>query len=458
MNRKMLVLNVAALSPWEIGSDCPTFESLSNDGTMRALAAPEPALTCPSHATMLTGLEPKDHGIVANGWYDGETAHVANWGRSDRLVAGEKIWEAAKRRAPDFKTVNLFWRFCTHSSAEITLTERPTYFANGRKGADVYGQPQAFRDAVSAELGSFPFFHFWGPKAGLPSSKWIVDVARKALRDEAPDLLLCYAPGLDYEVQRFGPKSDAARGALRQGDDIYRPLIEDALSADMDVCVVSDYGFTTVDRAVFPNRILREAGYITIDPAVNGALLEPGASRAFAVCDNQAAHVYVNDPDDIPSVRALLLSADGIRDVHGPDSADSVCLGHKRSGQLLAIAEPNTWFAYPYWTDASEEPDFAHCVDIFRKPGFDPCELFLRQGASGKVHMAKRFLQLKTGIRAPFDVISTDTSLIRGSRNIRPESDADGAVLLTSWRQDDTHTLPMSALKQVLLDRIFGVG
>ena len=154
----------------------------------------------------------------------------------------------------------------------------------------------------------------------------------------------------------------------------------------------------------------------------------------------------------------MLLSADGIRDVHGPDSADSVCLGHKRSGQLLAIAEPNTWFAYPYWTDASEEPDFAHCVDIFRKPGFDPCELFLRQGASGKVHMAKRFLQLKTGIRAPFDVISTDTSLIRGSRNIRPESDADGAVLLTSWRQDDTHTLPMSALKQVLLDRIFGVG
>ena len=153
-----------------------------------------------------------------------------------------------------------------------------------------------------------------------------------------------------------------------------------------------------------------------------------GASRAFAVCDNQAAHVYVNDPDDIPSVRALLLSADGIRDVHGPDSADSVCLG-QRSGQLLAIAEPNTWFAYPYWTDAREEPDFAHCVDIFRKPGFDPRELFLRK-ASGKVHMAKRFLQLKTGIRAPFDVISTDTSLIRGSRNIRPESDADGAVFV----------------------------
>ena len=159
------------------------------------------------------------------------------------------------------------------------MTERPTYFANGRKGADVYGQPQAFRDAVSAELGSFPFFHFWGPKAGLPSSKWIVDVARKALRDEAPDLLLCYAPGLDYEVQRFGPKSDVARDALRQGDDIYRPLIEDALNADMDVCVVSDYGFTTVDRAVFPNRILRDAGYITIDPAVNGALLKPVQSQ-----------------------------------------------------------------------------------------------------------------------------------------------------------------------------------
>lgn len=452
----MLLLNVAALSPWEIGDDCPTLSALARAGSMSSLIAPDPALTCTSHATMITGLSPREHGIVGNGWYDTSAAQVLNWGRSDNLVSGEKIWEAARRLKPDFKTINLFWRYCTHSSADITLTERPTYFSNGRKGADVYGQPAAFRQSVTDALGAFPFFHFWGPKAGLPSTDWILQVAMKALREETPDLLLCYAPGLDYDIQRFGPKSEQARAALRAGDTAFKALIDLALEQDMDVCVVSDYGFAEVTRAIFPNRALRQAGFVVVDEAVNGELLEPGASRAFAVCDNQAAHVYVQDSADIDAVKTCLLDLDGVRDVLGPDPTDSVCLGHGRSGQLLAIAEADAWFAYPYWLDDKKAPDFASCVDIFRKPGFDPCELFLRQGVSGSLHMAKRFIQLKTGIRAPFDVISTDYQLVRGSRNIRPERLEDHACLITSWSSGLDQSVPMASLKSLVLDRLIG--
>ena len=233
---------------------------------------------------------------------------------------------------------------------------------------------------ITAACGPFPVFNFWGPKANLNSSAWICDVAQFILSEHAPDLLLCYAPGLDYEGQRFGPRSPQARAVLREGDAVFGRLIQAAQAADMDVVIVSDYGFTEVDTPIYLNRSLRRAGFIAVDDAVNGELLEPGASRAFAVCDNQAAHVYVRDAQDIEAVRQCLLETPGVRDVLGPDSEASVCLGHERSGNLLAISEENAWLAYPYWLDSHKAPDFADCVDIFRKPGFDPCELFMKKG------------------------------------------------------------------------------
>ena len=52
-------------------------------------------------------------------------------------------------------------------------------------------------------------------------------------------------------------------------------------------------------------------------------------------------------------------------------------LGHPRSGDLVAIADADRWFTYYYWMDDNVAPDFARCVDIHRKPGYDPVELFV---------------------------------------------------------------------------------
>ena len=454
--RRQLILNVAALSPRELGVHTPNFNQMVTEGTMSPLKAPEPALTSVSHATMLTGLSPREHGVVANGWYDREYAKILHWNRSDHVVSGEKIWESARRHKPEIKCANLFWRYCTHASCDFVLTERPTYFANGRKGADVYSPQDELKRSFIKRHGPFPFFNFWGPKASMKSSEWIVAVTEDILKTEDYDLVFCYAPGLDYDGQRFGPNSPQAQQTLREGDQLFGGLINQAIHLGYDVSVVSDYGFKSVSKAVMINQVLRKAGFLSVEHAANGELLEPGDSKAFAVTDNQAAHIYFNDQRVKSEVRHLLESIDGISAVL--DDTESEALGHSRSGDLLAIASPDAWFAYPYWLDETQAPDFAHCVDIFNKPGFDPCEMFLCDGLSGKAHVAKRFLQLKLGIRAPFDVIDPRPELIRGARNIRPSSPSEQATLITSWPRDQTPDglISMKSLKTLWLERMFG--
>ena len=455
MSRPLVLLNVAALSPSQIGDRTPRLRAIAEKGALSPLTPPLPALTCPSHATMVTGLTPAEHGIIGNCFYDPALAQIFNWARSDRLVSGERIWDAARKEREDFRCINLFFRFCTHSSCNVTVTERPIYWADGRKGAGIYADPPTVGTRLLDEQGDFPFFTFWGPRAGLPSTTWILKSALQLMNEQHPDLLLVYAPFLDYDAQRFGPDSDQAQAALGLMDAALSEFIAQVNQAGADLAIVSDYGFVPVSRPLYPNRLLRQHGFVRIDEADNGELLEPGASRAFAVADNQVAHVYVRDPADIKAVQALLENMDGVARVLDSDALAQVGLQHPRGGQLVALAERDAWFAYPYWLEPDRAPDFAHCVEIFRKPGFDPSELFLRPGVAGKLHLAKRVGQLKTNVRAPFDVISGDASLVGGARNIDVSDHEHGAVLITSWQRDQATTpVPMTALKSLLLERM----
>ncbi len=101
----------------------------------------------------------------------------------------------------------------------------------------------------------------------------------------------------------------------------------------------------------------------------------------------------------------LVLDEEGKRD-HGLD--------HPRSGELVAVARPDRWFSYYYWLDDERAPDFARTVDIHRKPGYDPVELFLDPairwpGLAVGWRLGKRML----GMRSLLDVISLmDTGLV----------------------------------------------
>ncbi|MFW6171227.1 MAG: alkaline phosphatase family protein [Planctomycetota bacterium] len=455
MSQPLLIINVAGLGTSAVGPLTPNISRLSEKGTgALAVKPPVPALTSPCQATLLTGSPPAEHGIVSNGWYFRDLAQILNWQRSGNLVAGESLWQAARVVSPNLQCANLFWRYATHSACNVNVVERPTYWADGRKSPDIYTEPGSVRDELVERFGPFPLFRFWGPVADIQSTRWIVDATIHCVEQDRFGLVLTYIPHLDYDHQRFGPGSEQGKQALRDMDREVGRLIEAAFARGMNVAVVSDYAFEPVSCPVFLNRALREAGLVTVQRAENGELLEPGACKAFAVCDQQAAHIYVNDQFEIQKTKRLLETLHGVQRVYDRREMGELELDHPRAGELFAIAEPGCWFAYPYWLDESHAPDFAHCVAIHAKPGWDPSELFWRPGPRGTLHLAKRMLQKALRIRAPFDLISGDMSLVGGSHGRIPASDEHCPVFITSWPLQQTGSIRMQDIKPLLLQRL----
>jgi predicted AlkP superfamily pyrophosphatase or phosphodiesterase len=313
------------------------------------------------------------------------------------------------------------------------VTPRPIYHADGRKSPDAYIRPPALHDDLVGALGEFPLFQYWGPTASLASSEWIIGASRKILREHHPDLLLAYVPHLDYDLQRFGPDAPESIRAAREVDEALKPLLDDARNAGATVVALSEYGITSVSRPVDINRLLRREGLLEVYTQDGMEYLDPWVSRAFAVADHQVAHVYVNDPSDLPRVSAMLRELTGVDEVLDRAAQARYGLDHPRAGDLVAVADPDAWFTYYYWLDDDVAPDFARGVEIHRKPGYDPAELFFNP--ADKLAKAKAGLNLvrkKVGLRYSMQVVPLDPSYVRGSHGRLPADADDGPVLLCS--------------------------
>jgi len=415
-----------------------------------------PAVTCSVQATYLTGLPPSGHGAVANGWYFRDLSEVLFWRQSNRLVAGEKLWETARRRDPAFTAAKLFWWYNMYATADITVTPRPCYPVDGRKIPDLHTQPPDLRDGLQAKLGRFPLFQFWGPNAGLASSRWIADCALQVMAERRPTLTLAYLPHLDYDLQRFGPDHPRAAAAVAEVDALCGQLIDAAQQADMAVVALSEYGIGRVAGAVPLNRILRQAGFLAVREELGRELLDPGASAAFAVVDHQVAHVYVRDTARIDAVADLLAAQPGVETVLVGEAKRAAGLDHANSGELVLISTADRWFSYGWWLDDGRAPDYARTVDIHRKPGYDPVELFLDPSLRfPKLRIAARLAQKLLGFRYYMDVIGLDASIVKGSHGRLPAAGreaTEGPVFISSSRTIERDTIPMTAVKQMLLD------
>ena len=455
-----LVILVVGLSPALVGEYTPNLQRLAARGALRPLRTIAPAVTCSVQSTLVTGLMPRDHGIVANGWYFRDMAEVALWRQSNRLVAGEKIWDAARKLDPGFTCAKMFWWYNMYASADWSATPRPMYPADGRKIPDHYTHPRELHDELDAKLGPFPLFKFWGPLTDITSTEWIARSTLHVMATRNPTLTLTYLPHLDYNLQRLGPDLNHPRVQqdLREIDQVCGTLIDAANASGREVIVVSEYGITPVRDAVHINRALRRAGLIAVRAEEFGReILDCGASAAFAVADHQLAHVYVNDAQRLAEVRSLLEKLDGVESVLDAAGQRAIGLDHPRSGELVAISKADRWFSYYYWLDDSLAPDFARTVDIHRKPGYDPMELFIDpQIAFPMLATGWRLAKRKLGLRSLLDIIPIgDTSLVKGSHGRITDDPAHGPLVISS-KPDRLPVGPIEAagFKQIVLDHL----
>lgn len=454
-----LVLNVVGLTP-ALLPHAPALQALAARGAMRPLTTVLPAVTTTVQSTLLTGLPPQGHGIVANGWYFRDLSEVWLWRQSNKLVHGEKLWEAARRRDPAFTCAQLFWWYNMYASVDYAVTPRPMYLADGRKLPDIHTHPAALRDELQGALGEFPLFRFWGPGADIESSRWIARSALHVLEQRRPTLTLVYLPHLDYDLQRLGPHHPGIPAQVAAVDALCAPLIEKASALGAHVVVLSEYGVTEVSRPVHINRALRQAGWLKVRLERGLEQLDAGASDAFAVADHQIAHVYVARPELVPEVAACLAALPGVETVLGDAGKCAAGLDHARSGELVAVASADSWFTYYHFLDDARAPDFARTVDIHRKPGYDPVELFIDPRIRmPKLAVAARLAKKALGMRYLMDVIGLDATVVRGSHGRPTDHAEDGPLFITSAPELlSDGPVAAAAVKQLLLDHLFGTA
>ncbi|HMP77801.1 MAG TPA: alkaline phosphatase family protein [Kiritimatiellia bacterium] len=369
---KLLVVDVAALG-WNQA------QRLAVPGCDFKPAAPVfPAVTCVAQATMRTGALPSSHGLVGNGLWFPELKKVLFWEQSAALVEGPRIWEGFRARGK--KVGMLFWQQSLGESVDLVLSPRPIHKHEGGMIQDCYSQPADLYARLCAKTGrAFNLMHYWGPLASRKSSEWITDATCAVMGDAAlaPDLLFTYLPHLDYDLQRHGPDSPPAARAREVLAYLLAQLTSVAEANGYDWLIFGDYTIGPVtEPAVFPNRALRDAGLFWTRTLKGMAYPDFFNSPAFAVVDHEVAHVFTRDAAAKERAREVLAALPGVESVLEGDARRAAGVDHRRAGDLVLVAKRGAWFAYPWWTDRREAPDYATHIDIHNKPGYDPCELF----------------------------------------------------------------------------------
>jgi hypothetical protein len=454
--QKTVVIDIVGLSTSVIGEHTPFLQKYIAKNNLTHIKPAFPAVTTTAQSCYVTGKTPAEHGIVGNGWYDHEASEIKFWKQSNKLVNGEKIWDAAKRKNPDFTSSKMFWWYNMYSTADFSVTPRPQYHSDGVKMPDCYSYPADLRDKLQKKLGTFPLFKFWGPGANIECSKWIADASMEVDRENDPTLTLIYLPHLDYCLQKFGTDFTKIAKELNEIDALVEELVTYYEQRKTNIILLSEYGINNVSRSIHINRILRGNGLLAIRVEAGHELLDAGASKAFAVADHQIAHIYVNDPKEKAPVKSILEKIEGVKLVMNETEKQEHHINHKRAGDFVLMAKADSWFTYYYWNDDKLAPDFARSVDIHNKPGYDPVEMFMNPANPFiKLRAAYKLARKLLGFRYRMDVIPLDASLIKGSHGTLDIGKEYYPVLITNQTINQKEIAPTDVYS-VIWESIFG--
>ncbi len=373
--KKLLIVEIAALG-WELVQR--HVPMLSSWNFQRADPV-FPATTCPVQASFRTASPPSRHGMVSNGVFLRDLRKAMFWEQSAALVEGDRIWKSFRERGK--RVGMMFWQQSLGENVDLLLSPAPIHKHSGGMIQDCHSEPRDLYARLTVEIGRpFNLIHYWGPLASRKSSDWIVDATKAVMSMPglAPDLLLSYLPHLDYDLQRHGPESPQALDALRVLHEYLQQLRTHAEKNGYEFLFFGDYAIESAspDGAIFPNRILRDARLFTPRIVKGRAYADLFTSPAFAMVDHQVAHVFARDESTIHRARHVFEKIKGVEKILDHSAQKTAGTDHTRSGDLILVAGKGHWFAYPWWSDRKEAPDYARHVDIHNKPGYDPCELF----------------------------------------------------------------------------------
>jgi hypothetical protein len=360
----------------------PRLNRMADEGQLLPLNHSLPCMTWPSQSNMLTGKLPTQHGIIANGIFWRKQSKVEMWTAWNEVIQQPQIWDVLKEVNADLKTMAWFPMLSKGCNADIVCMPAPIHKPDGREDMWCYTKPQEYYGALLDELGHFPLHHFWGPIANIASSRWIVESAIRAIAQFQPDFVYMYVPHLDYAAQKFGPDSEQAIAATTELDSLLGELFDTIKKVDdrkFHWLAVSEYVIESVDHVTYPNRELRDAGLLELDIIDGREHLNYSLSKAWCMVDHQIGQVFVKDRDKkvIEDVVSRFSQVKGIEHVLHGSQLREFGLEHERTGDVVLLSSRNSWQAYYWWNDDAKAPEFATTVDIHRKPGYDPVELFI---------------------------------------------------------------------------------
>lgn len=411
----LILLSVPALRPGDVAA-MPKLRELTKAGEILPLVPSFPCVTCPVQANMTTGKLPDQHGVVANGFYWRDKREVEMWTAWNDCIGQPQIWDILGQHDTDLKTAVWFPLHSKGCEADLICTPAPIHNPDGSESLWCYTRPTEMYGELRDALGHFPLQHFWGPMANIKSTAWIVDSAIVAAKNDRPDFFYIYVPHLDYAAQKNGPDSPEAQHAVVELDEQIGKLsaaFAEVYGPELVWVVAGEYAISPVDHVVHPNRMLREAGLLKVRDEADGEHLDLAASRAWAMVDHQFSHVFIQPGDTaaVDEVRQLFSGHEGIAEVLTGSERGRYHLEHERSGEAILVSTPNSWQAYYWWLDDAKAPGFARTVDIHRKPGYDPVELFFDPATRS---------------------IPLNASLVKGSHGAPVQNESQRSVVLSS--------------------------
>jgi predicted AlkP superfamily pyrophosphatase or phosphodiesterase len=377
-----VVLDIVGLDISHVSSGLiPTISDLAGIGECGYLKPVFPSVTSTVQSSVLSGKYPNQHGIISNGLYDRENYQVSFWEQSSKLVKSERIWDILKKKNNDLKTSILFWQNTMFANSEFVITPRPIHLENGQMDMWCYSRPPDYYEEVSNIIGEFDLYSYWGPFASFKSTEWISKSVEYTLEKYKPNLLFAYFPQLDYSSQKFGKNSTEVKVDLEKIDEVVSSIIKKTkklgIFEETEFIIFSEYGFNDVNDGISINKLLREKGYLAIRTIKNKEYIDFEYSKAFAMVDHQIANIYIKNPEDKNFVKEILEEVKGIEKICDDKEKRELKIDHSRSGDLIAISNKDKWFSYYWWFEDNKAPTFTKTVDIHRKPGYDPLELFV---------------------------------------------------------------------------------